>query len=407
LELKEPEHFLNVLYGTAAEDIPDAKFVLWKLPDKLSKWLPVSDLSKIAKIALGLSAMNEVYFGVSLQQGPGTETERGTNEKSLGIPGLWIDIDTIDEVAHTAKNLPANIDEVNILLNEFPLKPTLIVNSGYGYHIYWLFKEFWHFENPDERKQAQELANRFKVTWKELAKRHGWKLDSVSDLARLLRLPGTWNRKKEPVQVRLLELDESNRYTIYEFEPYLLEPIAPEKKKFIVVGSSDKAPEAAILLTECQFIQYCKENSKTLPEPLWYSMVTNLAGLDGGHELIHELSKPYPKYSYEETDKKINHAHKDAPAPHTCEHIRDNGYECQKLCSVKAPAGLAYRAKSTALFPELPNQKLFTEYISLFQNMEAPEAYHFFSLATVIAMMLERKVYASYPRKLYSNLFVL
>jgi predicted transcriptional regulator len=93
----------------------------------------------------------------------------------------------------------------------------------------------------------------------------------------------------------------------------------------------------------CEFIEYCKIYAKTLSEPLWYAMVSNLCRFDGGVEIIHEYSKPYPDYTESETDRKIEHAKNDS-SPHTCGWIQKNGFDCPRYgqCHVKSPAGLAY-----------------------------------------------------------------
>lgn len=74
------------------------------------------------------------------------------------------------------------------------------------------------------------------------------------------------------------------------------------------------------MFTDCNFLKFCKENAATLSEPMWHSMVTQLAMIDGADALIHELSLPYPGYSYRETQKKIENARKFG-IPQSCEYI--------------------------------------------------------------------------------------
>jgi hypothetical protein len=97
-------------------------------------------------------------------------------------------------------------------------------------------------------------------------------------------------------------------------------------------------------LEHCLFLRHCREQAAALPEPLWYAMITNLApfGPDG-EAAIHDLSRPYPRYTARETDAKIAHARRDAPGPHTCQTIADLGWRCPLLgaCPAKAPAALA------------------------------------------------------------------
>jgi len=74
------------------------------------------------------------------------------------------------------------------------------------------------------------------------------------------------------------------------------------------------------MFRNCKFLQYCKEQAYCLSEPEWFSMISVLAQIKGSDELIHGLSAPYGRYSYEETQKKIDLARKFG-RPQTCEYI--------------------------------------------------------------------------------------
>ncbi len=101
-----------------------------------------------------------------------------------------------------------------------------------------------------------------------------------------------------------------------------------------------------VVCFKCDFIKHCKKNSKTLSEPLWHGMITNLALFKGGTYRIHELSKGYKTYSEEETEEKISNFLKSGAGPMTCETLRDRGYTCPrygKTCYGKSPASLAFK----------------------------------------------------------------
>ncbi|MGV2683535.1 DNA primase [Clostridium perfringens] len=101
-----------------------------------------------------------------------------------------------------------------------------------------------------------------------------------------------------------------------------------------------------VVCFKCDFIKHCKKNSKTLSEPLWHGMITNLALFKGGNYRIHELSKGYKTYSEKETEEKISNFLKSGAGPMTCETLRDRGYTCQrygKTCYGKSPASLAFK----------------------------------------------------------------
>lgn len=101
-----------------------------------------------------------------------------------------------------------------------------------------------------------------------------------------------------------------------------------------------------VVCFKCDFIKHCKKNSKTLSEPLWHGMITNLAIFKGGTYSIHELSKGYKTYSEKETEEKIINFLKSGAGPMTCETLRDRGYTCPrygKTCHGKSPASLAFK----------------------------------------------------------------
>lgn len=101
-----------------------------------------------------------------------------------------------------------------------------------------------------------------------------------------------------------------------------------------------------VVCFKCDFINHCKKNSKTLSEPLWHGMITNLALFKGGTYRIHELSKGYKTYSEKETEEKISNFLKSDAGPMTCETLRDRGYTCLrygKTCYGKSPASLAFK----------------------------------------------------------------
>ena len=98
---------------------------------------------------------------------------------------------------------------------------------------------------------------------------------------------------------------------------------------------------------KCEFLLYCEKNAKTLSEPLWYAMLSNLCRLGKeGRRLAHQLSEPYPGYTKAETDKKLDHA-EEASGPITCKKIAKEGFRCPsgERCKAKAPAALIKMGK--------------------------------------------------------------
>lgn len=74
------------------------------------------------------------------------------------------------------------------------------------------------------------------------------------------------------------------------------------------------------MFDNCAFLAYCRDNAAILTEPEWFSMVSVLATIEGTDDLIHELSMPYLKYNFRETQKKIDNARKFGMG-HSCSYI--------------------------------------------------------------------------------------
>jgi len=130
--------------------------------------------------------------------------QQGTKNAVRQVNCLWADLD--------AKDFKGGKSEALQNLRGFPLLPTIIVDSGNGYHAYWLLKEPEAISNDSDVAQI-EGCNR------GLAKALGADA-SACDLARVLRLPGTWNVKDpaNPLDVQVVECEPSRQYNFSEFD---------------------------------------------------------------------------------------------------------------------------------------------------------------------------------------------
>lgn len=328
--LPQTQKFFTALYGPN----PPGWLVLWTAPGKQTYWQDPNNPEEAAKKALELSRSENVYFGLALQR---ERTKgRGTAENTLAIPGLWLDVDCRGG-AHAEKNLPTE-DEAGKLIAEFPLPPSFLIHSGGGFHAYWLFNRLWIFQSCEEREKAAALLKRFQKAFIMLFRARGLKLDNTSDLARVLRVPGTLNHKGDkPVPVKVVHARGNRRYSVTDLEEAITEleakvpaPSGPrEKGREKPTEDEGPAPDAELILERCAFLKHCVDDAENLSEPEWYCMISNIARTENGREWCHKLSEPYPRYSPEETDKKIEHALADT-GPHTCEYIRENfGTWCQ------------------------------------------------------------------------------
>ncbi|MBS3919871.1 MAG: DUF3987 domain-containing protein [Deltaproteobacteria bacterium] len=289
----------------------------------INKFIFVEKLDSIPSLLKAYRGYN-VYFGVATRL-DGDMTKEGIIE----IPVLWVEIDLTDKFG---VDLP-NKKEIIQRLKDFPLKPTFIINSGGGLHVYWKLK------NPLSKNDIILAENLLK----KLAFYLGGDRSST-DASRNLRLPGTWNLKpkyKTPRKVTVEEAHPENEYNPgdFDFLPEIEEPSPPnnEDRREYHQEKNER------LIMECEFLKHCDKDRATLSEPEWYAMISILAREIGGPNLIHNLSRGYPKYSPAETNKKILHAINDA-GPATCERIKSL-WDCKKNCGVKSPAVLALKTK--------------------------------------------------------------
>jgi len=223
-----------------------------------------------------------------------------------------------------------SIEEQTAQIKAFPIEPSLIVKTKKSLHVYWLMKDA---KVADFRRVQKRL-----IAWF-----HGDQ--ACVNESRVLRLPGFYHCKGEPVMVECVKFNPELRYTQAELEAALPEvPDEPVAKPPELKGTRRGL---ALVCRRCLFIQHCKDNAQTLSEHDWYAMITNLAVFEGGDRAVHALSKAYPRFDRKETQDKINHFLESGTKPITCRTLAEKGFKCPRLedggCGCKAPAALCYK----------------------------------------------------------------
>ncbi len=215
------QEFLRILWG----DAPPAGFlVTWFKgpgPSSACEAWPSQDLAEAAAGAVSnsdLTSGRNAYFATALQA---TKPERGSRGKASGacaIPGLWADLDVAGP-AHKSTALPPTKKAAAELARRAPWPPTVLVDSGNGLQAWWLFPEPIVLESDDDRQRAAALVARLQEHLRQNPE--GWAVDPTADLARVLRLPGTWNRKLDaPLPVLVLEVT-NDRHSPEEWDAAL------------------------------------------------------------------------------------------------------------------------------------------------------------------------------------------
>ncbi|MDV5103355.1 phage/plasmid primase, P4 family [Clostridium perfringens] len=350
----------------------------------------IKDFQSKSKV---LMAHNEANRGIFFVVNSGGNSDRKINK----INAQFFECDTL------------SLEEQLENISKFPLEPSIIVQTKKSLHVYFLIKN--------------GKVEKFRDIQKKLAKHFNGDGSCINE-SRVMRVPGFYHCKEEPVRVKCIKFNPNLFYTQEDLERELSysesefivnddnhirlesyisnyhsdlqestllskENISENYRKSISEkkseGRNNKSKEQVLYESEenlhsmsednisknnqlnientvdeevksenglevvcfkCDFIKHCKKNLKTLSEPLWHGMITNLALFKGGTYRIHELSKGYKTYSEKETEEKISNFLKSDAGPMTCETLRDRGYTCPrygKTCYGKSPASLAFK----------------------------------------------------------------
>jgi hypothetical protein len=215
-----PLNFLNLLWQLKPEEM---YVLIWTLHDKCSHWY--RDVAAAAEFVVKARGL-DVYVGVGLSRADRGPTHRCVSDDVAGISGFWADLDLKSE-AHT-KALPATIAEAISIIPEC-MPPTVVIATGNGAHAWWLFKEPYVFDDAEDRKDTALLVSRWQTLLRLRASQRGWAFDRLSDLARVLRIPGTANMKdpNNPKGVTLHSATD-RRYNLSDFQDYLDDVAVPD-----------------------------------------------------------------------------------------------------------------------------------------------------------------------------------
>ena len=124
-----------------------------------------------------------------------TSSSPRPNEKEVDwLAALWLDID-LPSPARKKSNLPPTAEEIEYIVAETCPPPTVIVNSGWGLHFYWFLEKPIDLTLENNRAYAKAISFTFHEQVKSTFQANGYELDSVFDLARVMRVPYTQNFK--------------------------------------------------------------------------------------------------------------------------------------------------------------------------------------------------------------------
>lgn len=226
------------------------------------------------------------------------------------------DIDAIGEDA------PEDVAEAALHALGLNWEDVGIVSSGHGVHLLIGVKE--PFTSPDYFEKYRENYKVYceKIDQELITRGLSGKADpTVFSRARILRLPGTWNKKPGKPDKLCQCLQNNISDTDFSLESLVTLP---------KVSKHDEIPNDAFkqfgpldqegILSSCLFLKYARDNQTQISEPEWYAMISLVGRLKDGRNLVHEFSKAHPGYSERETDLKLKQALSKS-GPRTCKNI--------------------------------------------------------------------------------------
>jgi putative DNA primase/helicase len=194
---KQTRKFIDALYG----DLPEGHLLLvWTLPDKASHWF--ASAGEAADWIVENSTGKDVYCGVGLAAEDLGPNRRAGRAEVSAVVGAVADIDFAEPGKPGG---PPDEEAALAVIEATGAKPTVVVNSGGGLQAWWLFKEPYVIDSEEDREYIAGILKDWHETVKEHARRLGYTVDSVWDLARIMRVPGTFNHKRDdsrPVTTR-------------------------------------------------------------------------------------------------------------------------------------------------------------------------------------------------------------
>jgi hypothetical protein len=205
-----------------------------------------------------------------------------------------------------------------------------------------------------------EIGKKFKRFCQETAKNitsriSGVRIDPVFNLSRVMRLIGTENRKGQAIAGR------PYRRAYFVTEPLLIKSMALHYMILnmeVEQSCSTMEPMPKSIrcdlskLSKCEFIQWCRKYPELVSEPLWWGLITNIAYLEGGIPLIHEISRlDKLRYDYSDTQRVIQRVVEAGYKPVLCRTLASEGmtcpgrgkFQCSNInyCPAKAPMYMA------------------------------------------------------------------
>lgn len=387
-----PQQFLEQVVAWPGPGGPGYVNLHWKKPGGKPgmpgrPFKEVHDFMQFAWQATPKSGIyNDLYFCLSTQKQTG-KVFHGTVTAARGahladrLKAIWLDVDgnKPSEKGYGSK-LEAYTAIAQFISDAQLPAPSAIVDSGNGFHVYWI---------AEQAMTVDEWTPYATGLW-ALVKKHGFRCDNVTtDCARVLRVPGTFNRKDpaNPKTVKLMGKGEDPMPANYDFPRDLahvallgtapktvtaavtaagapaaplfdmrafqgyavpaalahLNPQADLLSSGIGMANDDRPLRRGQLFRECEHFKDCAQTQGAHHgQGLWALTLLACTFLEDGDQLAHIVSSGYRTYDPAETQAKYEEkvaykAQRDLGWP-SCQSFEDQGAACKK-CPLRGKIG--------------------------------------------------------------------
>lgn len=166
---------------------------------------------------LVVETLTELDANVWYEINPSSVSGRAKAEDVTRLAAVWIDIDYKETGIQSEDNA---YQLVELIENLIGVPPTAVVHSGHGLQPYWAI-------DPEEeytQEQAAGVLSRWGSFVRWVAASQGGQLDSVFDLPRIFRAPGSVNYKDlaNPIHVRVDFADNWRPLSLDELDDLLI-----------------------------------------------------------------------------------------------------------------------------------------------------------------------------------------
>ena len=213
IEIRSQE-FIDILYCKytqhGGDGLVEIRPVVYRGEARDSIFLLPEAINRSSSKIKALNRRCEIYFSVN----PRPLSKRKKEDDIRDVICLWVDVD--------GKNFAGGKDEALQRLRDFPLTPNLIVDSGNGFHAYWIFSEpIINRTDEETLKLKQILSGLINVIGADKQRKN---IDSV------MRLPGTLNVKdaEHPKDCKVIEKHLERFFTLSDFDQYRDSEFTPQ-----------------------------------------------------------------------------------------------------------------------------------------------------------------------------------